>query len=423
MHQSMASVLSVAMSIVAICVFDGYIRDVIHLYNDTYVHRLMFGHVILEKHVEGEIFGSPLEPDLISSDETKKLMSLLKEEDHDIAAISPTLQVAGRLQVGTSEAAFLGLAVDVPSALEFRNPRWRWDVIAGEPLHRASENAVLLGSDLAKVAGCTTPAFAENLSGVLGYPERNQSFQCASDTAIATGVTENGRASLSMLKIAGITSTGFSGMDEVHLVMPLKMGQKYRGTEALSQVYLLLKNPADADAFVSKLGAKLNAMELPVRAVRWENHLVGDLYVRTIDWLSIFKWFVLIIVGTVAFLSVNLTVNKIITDRIREIGLLRGVGYTPVSVSAIFLLETGFLAIVGVTVGILVSLFMASISRELGIFYKAGFLTEPVPFGVSLSPMVCIVAGVGIAISVCLTAVFSCRRVMRDSISTMMESR
>ncbi|RYZ97214.1 MAG: FtsX-like permease family protein, partial [Proteobacteria bacterium] len=69
-----------------------------------------------------------------------------------------------------------------------------------------------------------------------------------------------------------------------------------------------------------------------------------------------------------------------VQERIREIGVLRTLGFRVNQVRALFLLETLFIALIGIALGGGGAIAASALINRLSILYKIGLLTQPVPF-------------------------------------------
>jgi ABC-type lipoprotein release transport system permease subunit len=91
-----------------------------------------------------------------------------------------------------------------------------------------------------------------------------------------------------------------------------------------------------------------------------------------------------IVILVISVLSVINTLIKIIKERSQEIGTLRSIGFTSLQVVQMFVYETLLLSLVGICIGIVLSVVFTLTLNGVHIRYKAGMLSEPVLFKISM---------------------------------------
>ena len=318
--------------------------------------------------------------------EQTEVEEFFEKNKEDVLNQVKFLLVAGQISADDVTAVYSGIGYDLVSGAKIREPRWVWNTLAGIPLEKGDLNSksIVIGKRLAEILGCTSNVFKESLSGALGYPERKMDFECPTNELSLSAVTEKGQSNMMRTKVAGITSTGFMGIDDVYIAMSLPLAQRLNGTKKISYYSVELTDSSEVAFFRDKFNEQMKSKGLSLHAVKWQDHAFGDLFVRTIDWLSMFEKFVIVIVLVIAGLSVFITLSKIVMERTKEIGTLRSVGFQDIHIFRIFLAESMMLAGAGIVLGILISLALTAIINGISIPYKAGFLSEPVPFRVAI---------------------------------------
>ena len=132
--------------------------------------------------------------------------------------------------------------------------------------------------------------------------------------------------------------------------------------------------------FISTVNSKLSEWKMPLQAMSWVDHPVGETYLKTVGLMSIFRNFVVIVILVISVLSVINTLVKIIKERSREIGTLRSLGFHSRQVLQMFVYETLMLTCLGVFIGMAASALITVFLNTIHIRYKAGMLSEPVLF-------------------------------------------
>jgi putative ABC transport system permease protein len=106
------------------------------------------------------------------------------------------------------------------------------------------------------------------------------------------------------------------------------------------------------------------------------------------DLLGLFRAFVVVIVVAIAAMSVWMTMMRAVSERTREVGMLRSLGFLRRHVIALFLLEAGVLALASCVVGALATAFFIGVCNRSGVTYKAGILADSIPLAVAVVPSV-----------------------------------
>jgi ABC-type lipoprotein release transport system permease subunit len=189
------------------------------------------------------------------------------------------------------------------------------------------------------------------------------------------------------LPVAGIINAGVKDMDSKFLFMPLEQAQSLAHTQDVTFLSVLLKESKQAKVFSEKLNQVVHEKGLALHASDWRDHKqIGAVYRKSMGFLNIFRNFFIIVVLTIAILSVLNTLLKIVKERTREIGTWRSLGYTKKQLKIIFAFEAASLGLLGCFLGTLFSLGFSEIINVLQITYRAGLLSQPVPFSISIVP-------------------------------------
>lgn len=205
-------------------------------------------------------------------------------------------------------------------------------VVRGEPLSSAPRHGLLLGETLARSLGITPGAeiavVTQAADGTLG-----------NDLYTLIGVFRTGLAHLDR-------SLAFAHWRDLQELMALRPSQ-------IHEVAIRIDDPIAAD----KLAAELNGSRiLPSAAVArsW-----GDLLPQLRDYLRLaggLLWFLLSLVGVFAALGVLNTMAMAVFERTREVGALLSLGMRPYRILASLFIESIFLTILGLAVGLMLGL-------------------------------------------------------------------
>ncbi len=365
--KNLAALLSIIVAFMALSLFEGYVHDVIRLYDITFSKKQMLGDILIERR-------DPLYPG--KADLNEQSLSLKEQEWIDrtltpsqVKARARFLIVKGTITGEKSRAIVVGLGYDVEEGRVLRAPDYEWNTFAGEPLEQSkADYPILFGRELGEVLNCE-PASAE----------ARPSIKCEPSYQLQVSTEKIQVNALDFVPV-GLTTTGFTEIDKHLIMMPLPVAQKLLDTKLVSYVTLLLNDGIDQKKWIETFNQKAAAEKQDFKAQSWHDHSFGDLFRQSIDFLQVFRNLVIsIILIVVSMATINIFV-KIVNERIQEIGTMRSIGFQPRHILLLFCSEPAMLAVVGAVGGTVCSLVMAAIANHFQPMYNAGLLTEGVPF-------------------------------------------
>ncbi len=144
-------------------------------------------------------------------------------------------------------------------------------------------------------------------------------------------------------KINGIIKTGYYEYDRNLLLIPLQTMQilQERG-EVISEIDVMLNNPKDAEAVkqkIEKLGFNYQVNtwgeqnQQLLNAVKFEKFVLVSL---------------LLLIVIIACFAVSVILNMVVREKIRDIGILRSIGYSGKMVKKIFTIEGLIIGVLGI---------------------------------------------------------------------------
>jgi ABC-type lipoprotein release transport system permease subunit len=376
--KSALAVLAVAACCFSLNIFQGYIRGAEVIFEDSYAKRSMFGNILVRKAGVHHVLSAEPE-DLLSKDEQAVIEELFAER-LEVAVFMRLLRLNGTLTNGQSQSVFTGFGYDVAKGEAMRKPVWTWNALAGQPLRRDDEESIHLGQGLALLLGCEPAQKKGFITGQGGFTAEDRPFTCATRRLQLSGVTLAGQANALDAEVTGLVDAMFRELDLRFVNLPLRMAQRLLDTDRISMFTVRLSEGADEAAFLASFRASAAARGLTLTAQSWKDDEIGDFYQRTMDFLHVFRNFMIVVILGVALLSIFNTFFRNVQERMREIGVLRTLGFRANDVRTLFLLETLFLALIGIAVGGGAAILASALINRISILYKIGLLTQPVPF-------------------------------------------
>jgi putative ABC transport system permease protein len=415
-RHSFGAILSIVVGFIAIGLFEGYLADLDRLQRDWYVQRGMMGHVIIEKRGASggdgreDPWGHALQP----ADQSV-IDAYLQARAEDVATRVRILQLAGLASTGRAGVMFVAWGLDVPESADLRGD-WAWNATAGRSLHRSGPQGVLLGNGLGALLDCTGPAPAGALRRD-GKPSGDERpLTCRQPRVQLSSTTESGQLNVIEPTVVGLFDAGLKDVDNKFLHLPLALAQQLADTRAVTMYAVLLTDEDRIDAFAEGLEAAGRRHGLDLAAVPWHDHVIAELYRRTDSIFEIYRNLVVLIVVTIAGMSVLTTMLKAVNERVREIGTLRSLGFRRRHVVTLFTTEAALLAVVSSGLGLLGTWGVAELVNATQISYDGGMAATPIPLTISVVPTACAFAVLFLSGVAMLAALVPARRAARLSI-------
>jgi putative ABC transport system permease protein len=416
-RHSISALLSLSASFVSLVLFDGYIDDIKRMYIDNFQHRQMLGDIIIEHkdQYSKEGITSPWEF-WITKDDQDYILKFVKADPINSPHVVRNLNFQGMITNGIQSQILLGRGYDVVEGEKMRGKNWSWNVTFGTPLDRQETPYVAaLGQGLARKLACTWHKDPNTLTFYGGYAEVDKPFDCATKDLQVSTTTVDGQLNAVDLSAVALMDAGYKDVDDRYIQTSIEAAQMLMNTDRVS--FISLETPGkNVNEVVDYLNTTVFKDKKYLLAQRWQNHRLGEMYTKTMDFLSIFRNFVIIVIVIVSTLSVLNTMIKLVKERTREIGTMRSIGFLPQQVVKMFFLESLFLSIMGTNVGAVMALLMTFAFNSIKILYKAGLLSEPVAFRIAFYPEAYIAAFFLLVSVGTVATYFATRQIIRSKI-------
>lgn len=414
LRHSLGSLLALAVGFVAISLFDGYMTFTVKDQNDAFGDLFMMGDLLVEP--EG---ASDAETEagkiLLGEREQAFLRGYVASRGEEIAAAMPLLYAWGFATNGRATANFIGFGYDPVEGARVRG-RFAWNAQAGRPLQLAPESSILLGMGLGSLLECEPAGDrpAKDRDGMLIPEERP--ISCRRDRIQLVANTVSGQLNVVEPSVVGLFDGGLQDMDVKFAQLPLALAQRLLDTSGLSMYVVLLRDRGRAAEFGRELVAAARREGIALAATPWMEHTSGVEARRGVQTLAVFRALVAVVVVVLAAMSVLTTMAKAVSERTREIGTLRSLGFLRREVVALFAVEAALLAAVASAIGLVVTLAVTAAVNQAGIMYKMGLLAQPVRLQVSYLPLTWIGAAAFLSLAAALAALVPARRAARARI-------
>src|SRR4051794_6423524 len=201
-------------------------------------------------------------------------------------------------------------------------------------------------------------------------------------------------------EVTGLFDTGMFQYDNQFVVMSREVAQRFTGLgSAVSGIAIRVNDPERAPAIGAALEKRLG---YPYRALDWQTQNSSLFSALQLEKLAM--GLIIFFIMVVAAFNIVGTLTMVVTDKTKEIGILRAMGLTSPAVARVFLLQGAVIGIVGTAVGLMLGLATAYVVDESGWIRinPAVYFIDHLPVHVELLDVL-VVVGASLAIAVLAT--------------------
>jgi lipoprotein-releasing system permease protein len=163
-------------------------------------------------------------------------------------------------------------------------------------------------------------------------------------------------------EVTGLFDTGMFQYDNQFVVMPLRIAQRFTGLDsAVSGIAVRVNDPDLAPQIGGALEQKLG---YPYRSLDWQTQNSSLFSALELEKLAM--GLIIFFIMVVAAFNIVGTLTMVVTDKTKEIGILRAMGLTGPSVARVFLVQGAVIGIVGTALGVLLGLSVAYVVDRSG---------------------------------------------------------
>ena len=193
-------------------------------------------------------------------------------------------------------------------------------------------------------------------------------------------------------KIEGVFQSGYYDYDINMIILPLKAAQYlvYSG-DTVNKIDVTLNDPYKAPEIADKIMS-----ETKIFSRTW-----GDLNRNLLSALSLEKTVMIMVFSLIVIIAgfvVWVTLNMLVREKIKDIGIMRSMGFSRKSIMKIFLIQGMLLGIAGIVIGTIISLcFLWYIKNYTLAFITSIYYLTQIPVEISVKEIgVIIGANIGI---------------------------
>ena len=256
----------------------------------------------------------------------------------DVQSATPVLWSGGLLSTPRESVGIQILGIDTEAA--FHAPI-REGIVAGEYLQNDARGEILIGRML-----------ADEMEISVG-----QRVSLAASNA-------NGQGQEDTFTVVGLVDTGFPGIDQHRVILPMEQAQSYSGVgNRFSSLILMLNDGEDAEAVAASLA------DPALTFLTWRE--LNSLITESVETGMIFYYVLYAIVFLAVAVLIANTLLMSVFSRAREIGILGSLGMNQRQITLLFVIEGVLLAILGIAFGWVLGLGLVAYMTYIGISMPA----------------------------------------------------
>lgn len=379
------ALLSIVAGFMSVNLFEAYMTGTKELFVESYEERMFYGDYMIhheQAYEQSIFFDGEKFVDKIAQDKIHEYLI----KNNGVEIVVKRLSFKGMITNGEVTTQAIGEGIDIVNARKLRGEKWAWNTSSGHPVNENS-NEVIVGEELGKLLNCQNAKAKSRaiMRAEGGYIPVIRGMDCKRHDVQLNASTIQGQANAVFLTVVGTSNLLYREIDSRYLQTNLENIQRLLNTDGVSLITLKLKKDIDKKQFLIDLRDFIKSNKLPIIVASWKDNAFGDIYRQSMSFLGVLRGFFLVVILFIVLFSTIATQNRLVYERIKEAATLRSLGFKQQIIVQIFLTEALILALVGSTIGILLSVIASFLVKKIGIFYLIGILSEEVPFVFSLT--------------------------------------
>ena len=212
------------------------------------------------------------------------------------------------------------------------------------------------------------------------------------------------------LIVRGIFKTGFLDYDSNLIIVPLRTMQILAEQgEAATEIGIKVESPQKVEETLNQVNNTINSQEYG--AISWKT--INQNLLRAVQFEKFVLVAILSLLLVIASFAVSVILNMIVREKIKDIGILKSIGYTNKNIRRIFTIEGLIIGVFGMILASALSpLILIALKRLFKIYMKSGtYYLEELPLYISQKELL-IIYGVTFVV-VFLSTIFPAARASR----------
>jgi putative ABC transport system permease protein len=215
-------------------------------------------------------------------------------------------------------------------------------------------------------------------------------------------------------------STGFELTEDTTIMTLLPVFQELMATEGVTYMGIYLKNDLKARSVSAELNDLFKKNNLPLEAYPFFDERIGLFYTGSMNFLYAITFFFFLLVSVVVILSVANAISMNIVERIKELGTMRAIGFTPKKISILVAIESFVLALLSTVVGFFVSQLIAVMVNAANIRFSPPGIAGEMQFVLTPWPLLCLFFAVPLIVFATVTAYLVTKKKMKGEVANLL---
>jgi putative ABC transport system permease protein len=401
-RRTAVTALAVALGVAGLSLAAGYVFRVKNYMTVWSIYHNYTGHVSVYK--KGGLESAAVRPrtfTLTPSDLAllQKLSNEISSGGNRVERVVPFLLGTGLAGNGCKTMPFSarGMPVDFERWMRSHPAVLQWTpelaaVKLGVGLGRSpSLNGVVVGQGLLALltkdpslfSGAKTSSFVPDCS----LPADVEKLRFDANIQLASTGFE-GEFGVVDAELVGSFSSGYADVDASILSAPLNLLRQLYGTENATSAAIYLSNATEAPSFARELSERAKAA-----GAEWDTYVYDDVdvapvLVGTLTFLYTLGAAIAVVLCGLASLTILNTMTITVSERTREMGMLRSLGFRKKDLTRLFVKEAVLCLAGGALLGMAIASLAASIINAMNFRFKPPGIADTMQFLIVLSPSV-----------------------------------
>lgn len=342
------------------------------------------GHIAIVKQDSLTSYFSKPRKYVLNADEITTVEGILKSRGEDIEFTGKYLTGTGLVSNGHRSVPFIALGFE-PEVYQRANlhpepMKWAADWILrkeGDKFDSFMKNPLQI-------------SITHRMAELLGLPKDLSNLPEDTRTVQLAGKSFYNDLNAVNADLGTVHTTGLSMAEDTSLRAPLSLLQQLYSTDGIEYMAVFLKHTGDTHSFKKWLQGEFKSRSLPIEVYAYDDEAWNSYFVGSMGFLYVMiTLFIFLICGAIILSVVNSTTMGLL-ERLKEIGTLRAIGFSPQKVSSLFVQEVFLLGAISVVAGLILSLIIASAVNSANIQFSPPGTQGSIQFLLIMSPGLCL---------------------------------
>jgi putative ABC transport system permease protein len=405
-RRSLITGLAIMAGFTGLAVFGGYVGRVERycMVNTVYINHM--GHIQVHyKDGLNRYFSKPARY-LIDPANVQALVELLSD-NKEVEFFSPYLMANGLLQYESDSFAFQGKGITRDSDKFVREhpmvKKWNAElreITDGIPLADASTNP-------------EDPSPVKITFKLANFLKNQKDINMQ-------GLTVDNAFNAIDARVVARYTTGFEMTEDTSMMTLLPAFQELMATDGITYMGVYLNNDLKARSVSGELNKEFAKHSLPLEAVPFFDERIGLFYTGSMNFLYAITAFFFLLVSVVVILSVANAISMNIMERVKELGTMRAIGFTPEHLARLIAMESFILAIFATVVGFVVAQVLAVITNAANVRFSPPGIAGDIQFVITPWPLLCLFFAIPLIIFAVVTAYIVTKRKLKGEVAHLL---